>query len=667
MRNIGCDHSDKVLSTVHAGSSIYNDNLPDFVKQSWLRCHNSYHIDPTSNRKPIVLTHRELKDHQEPLESFLRIAKTGLRQLHKQMVDAGYVVMLANDEGVTIDYEGIPSHDVELRRSGLYLGAIWSEIHEGTNGIGTCLSTRTPLTVHRNEHYRVRDIGLSCTVAPILNPFGDILAVLDVSSLAPADDRRSQLLALQLVNTTAMLVENAHFRKEMRDRWIVRICKVRDIVSVQSEGLIALDDTGKVIATNNRAAMMGLCRPEDVLMGQNFSRLFTTPLSSLIAQSARAPDLPITVHTIHNEQLWYLSLLPPVPTVRPASPSGQEDRSKSGTKTADRHLSLETLAGHDPIMQENIRKAGRLVDKDVTFFIGGETGTGKEAFARAMHSASDRAHKPFIGINCAAIPDTLIESELFGYADGAFTGAKKAGMRGKVVQAHGGTLFLDEIGDMPLQSQTRLLRVLAEREVVPLGGDEAIPVDIHVICASHHDIEQLVAREMFRSDLYFRLTNVRIKLPALRERADKSELILGALALEEDAIGSSAKLSDAAYTALLSYPWPGNIRQLRGVLRVALALCDKGIIEVEDLPGDLVAPESDHGCRPLPMVPSVFPTLSGMPAPALDDEVLSLVESLRQHRWCVKSAAADLGISRATLHRKMKRFAILAPNHRDGL
>lgn len=661
MRHIGCEHSDKVLSAVHANPGGHNDNLPEFVKQSWLRCHNSYHIDPSSSRKPTVLTHRELKNHQEPLESFLRIAKTGLRQLHWQIAAADYVVMLANDEGVTIDYEGISAYETDLRKSGLYLGAIWSESHEGTNGIGTCISTRMPLTVHRNEHYRSRDIGLSCTVAPILNPYGELLAVLDVSSLAPADDRRSQVLALQLVSTTAMLIENAHFRKEMRERWIVRICKVRDVVSVQSEGLIALDDSGKVVAANNRAVDMGLTHASDILIGKNFAKIFALPLTNLIAQTGQAPDVPMASYTIDTEELYYLSLTPPVPTVR--STARHIERSKEPTRPrTGGHLSLNDLAGRDPTMQENVRQAQRLVDKDVSIFIGGETGTGKEAFAQALHTASNRAHGPFVGINCAAIPDTLIESELFGYADGAFTGAKKAGMRGKILQANGGTLFLDEIGDMPLQSQTRLLRVLAEREVVPLGGDQSIPVNIHVICASHHDIERLVTQGQFRNDLYFRLTNVRIKLPSFRDRQDKIDLVLGALALEQEASGVKAQLGQAALDTILAYDWPGNIRQLRGALKVALALNESGIIDVIDLPSEIRAPSPTFAAS---RSNAVFTSTARPDPDPAQDEVACLVSSLRRNRWCVKSSANELGVSRATLHRKIKKFGIVPPNQRD--
>ncbi|MBF3306990.1 sigma-54-dependent Fis family transcriptional regulator, partial [Pseudomonas aeruginosa] len=213
-------------------------------------------------------------------------------------------------------------------------------------------------------------------------------------------------------------------------------------------------------------------------------------------------------------------------------------------------------------------------------------GSGKEAFAKAVHLAGPRAEQAFVALNCAAIPETLIESELFGYRGGSFTGARKEGMRGKLQQADGGTLFLDEIGDMPLALQTRLLRVLEERRVVPLGG-EPEDVDVRLISATHRDLAGLVADGRFREDLYYRLGGARFELPPLRERSDRLALIRRILDEETAHCGVRIELGEAALECLLGYRWPGNVRQLRHVLRYACALCGGATLQLADLPAEL--------------------------------------------------------------------------------
>ena len=276
--------------------------------------------------------------------------------------------------------------------------------------------------------------------------------------------------------------------------------------------------------------------------------------------------------------------------------------------------------------------------------IGGETGTGKEAFAKALHQVSSRGGKPFVALNCAAIPESLIESELFGYRGGSFTGARKEGMRGKLQQADGGTLFLDEIGDMPLALQTRLLRVLEERRVEPIGG-EAQAIDVRVISASHRDLNERVASGEFRQDLFYRLNGLVIELPPLRERSDKLALLDFLLA--EEARGQPVRLADAAREALLGYAWPGNVRQLRNVLRTLCALCENGVISQADLPAEM-----RHARPALAALPVSKPDQLG------DAERQALLAVLDAQHWHISHAAEQLGISRNTLYRKLRKHCI---------
>jgi transcriptional regulator of acetoin/glycerol metabolism len=267
----------------------------------------------------------------------------------------------------------------------------------------------------------------------------------------------------------------------------------------------------------------------------------------------------------------------------------------------------------------------------------------------------------------------LIESELFGYREGAFTGARAKGGRGKIAQADGGTLFLDEIGDMPLTLQTRLLRVLSEREILPLGAEKPVAVDLQVICATHRDLTSMVRAGEFRQDLYFRLNGLVLQLPALRDRSDKGNLIQQLL--REEAAAQECEhygLDESALNLLLCYDWPGNIRQLKNTLRSAMALSEDGWITRKQLPIEIQ--QTIQQTMPPERIVSLhcdIPTQShGVPEPVSSPDVFggkkqALLFTLKQHHWNIVLAARELGISRATVYRRMQHYDIVPPNLRD--
>jgi transcriptional regulator of acetoin/glycerol metabolism len=281
----------------------------------------------------------------------------------------------------------------------------------------------------------------------------------------------------------------------------------------------------------------------------------------------------------------------------------------------------------------------------------GETGTGKEMFARALHQASSRHDKAFVAVNCASLPESLIESELFGYRPGAFTGANRDGSRGKIVQADGGTLFLDEIGDMPLHLQARLLRVLEEREVTPLGGEKPIKVSIKLISATHHNIKDMIEDGDFREDLYYRLHGVSLTMPPLRERTDRLQLIKHIAQLEAD-ISEELNWEPDALKLLENFNWPGNIRQLRNVLRTSTALCENNIVTVNDLPDEIRNTVYDDEFADGPEA-----NLNALAIAERD----ALLSELEEMHWNISRVAKKLGLSRNTLYRRMKRFGITPP------
>ena len=296
------------------------------------------------------------------------------------------------------------------------------------------------------------------------------------------------------------------------------------------------------------------------------------------------------------------------------------------------------VCGNDPAMKHNLALAQHLAQRGMPILLVGDTGTGKEVFARALHELSHRYAGPFVAVNCASIPEALIESELFGYRKGAFTGAAREGYRGRILQSDGGTLFLDEIGDMPIALQARLLRVLEMREVTPLGGEQSVNVDIQVVSATHRDLETDVREGRFREDLYYRLAGMRIELPPLRRRADRRALLLRVLSEESQ---GRAVFAPAALELLDEHSWPGNFRELRNAVKVALALAADDIVRPEHLPPAIVAGT---------------PGAAGAPG----DERGALLASIEQHRWNLSAVARRLGISRRTLYRRMHRLGILA-------
>jgi len=306
---------------------------------------------------------------------------------------------------------------------------------------------------------------------------------------------------------------------------------------------------------------------------------------------------------------------------------------------------LGRLASGDTRVRRAIDRAHCVLNKPIPLLIQGESGVGKDMFAKAFHASSARSEGPFVALNCAAIPEHLIESELFGYEGGAFTGARREGAVGKFVQASGGTLFLDEIGDMPLSLQVRLLRVLQERVVLPLGGMQALPVDVSLICATHHQLQAAVAEGRFREDLYFRINGLTVTLPPLRERTDVIEL--ADMMLAECAPRRGLRLSQEVRALFLRHPWPGNLRQLHNVIRVAVALLDDDArtITLDHLSEEIVETAGDTVAGPRSLS-AQGADLRAMTRSAID-------QALESTGGNVSAAARLLGISRNTLYRRM--------------
>lgn len=669
-------HTRRVLGELnHPGA---DSQLRPPIARSWSRCFNQFGIEPDRPAVATLVEASALRERQQRMGALLDLARAEMENLYEQIGSSGSAVVLADpDATLLLSIAEAGSQDM-FRKAGLWSGALWGEAHQGTNGIGTCIAEGRSVTVHRDEHYLGSNIGLCCSGAPILDPHGQVLAVLDVSTAGQCHTRAVHAHSMALVNMSARLIARCHFVEQFPDAYVMRFHSRPEFVGLLHEALLAIDEGGRIIAANEIALeQLGLDDRVGLLL-RSIDEVFQFDFSTLEHRARYEPGTIWPIRENSCGRRLFARIKAPARVVRatpqttpPTPPAAASSKVESVaiSQSPDGRRFVDT----DARIRHNLNSAVQVFGRSVPILLQGSTGTGKEAFAKCLHRASDWADKPFVAVNCGSIPESLIESELFGYARGAFTDARREGRVGKILQSSGGTLFLDEIGDMPLQLQTRLLRVLEEREIVPLGEDNAIPVDLHLISATHRDIRQMVQAGQFREDLYYRLNGTTLYLPDLCDREDKSELIRQILA-EESAAGENIRIRHDALRYLLDYSWPGNVRQLRNVLRTAAALCSEGEIRPSNLPQELIDGTSE---RPYQAQSSrvASATIPGGHASLLEEaersessrdalgqaERNALLRELDRLQWNITQTAEKLGVSRNTLYRKMRKHGINPP------
>jgi transcriptional regulator of acetoin/glycerol metabolism len=600
--------------------SIAGQPVPDTesrIANSWRRSLVDHKLDPARPGPPLTLTAAELRDSVAPMDEVLQFALPEFDALFAALRDSGYCVNLA-DANAAMLTSRLPNGEAGalFRQWKVYTGSIFAESIEGTNGVGTALAERRPIIVHRDEHFRAQWSMFTCAVAPIFDHVGDVAGALNITSSRADLDKNAHKLALALTVQSAERIEEAIFRARYRHGWIVRMPADRG----GGRAMVAFDDSLRVLGACRTARRAFRLSEQALTAGVALSDFIR------LGDALKPSDTPQLFHRADGAKLGYGSLT--APTARSAR---QHHRAKP---PAPHPTLLMRLAGNDPGLQRSAKRLAHVAAENIPILLRGETGSGKDAFARAIHAGSSRSQRSYVALNCAAMPESLIDAELFGYEAGAFTGARRDGFKGLIVQADGGTLFLDEIGDMPLALQTRLLRVLENREVRPLGGLTPLPVDIRLISATHRDLEAMIGEGAFRADLYYRLCGLQVNLPALRERGDKAEII-------DNVAGDEApglRLSPGARAALMAHAFPGNIRQLRHVLRLAACTVENGCIEETDLDLPPAAPAAERV------------DLTGLDAAERD----VIAQTLRRHGGSVAAAAKALRLSRATLYRKIK-------------
>ena len=621
-----------------ADRSLPSDGL---IVQSWYRSVVEHGLEPAGRANKVILSAAEIHHHQELHHDYMSIAGQGVSGLARRVGQAGFAVLLSDERGIALDSR-VPASGSVYADSGLIVGSHWDEALVGTNGIGTGLASGRALIIHRDEHFLRENDRLSCSVSPIFDSLGNVRGCLNASCLNSNGPKAAQYLTLQLVIMYARMIENAYFRHSHRNTLTLMIKPCGELSDLANEQLLALDEEGRVIGANRSAFVEHQTHGQGILLGRSLSDLLGVDVDELLRLCNGGAN--VVRLRAGQQRLVEVGLHMPV-KIRPSRSS-----EPAAASLIHRAPTLQQLSGDDARLQQSVARLYRVLDKDLPILINGETGTGKEAFARAIHLASRRRSGPFVALNCAAIPESLIESELFGYRSGSFTGASKKGMKGKLEIANGGTLFLDEIGDMPAHLQTRLLRVLAEREISPLGADTPLPLDIQVISATHQNVAQMIVDKTFREDLFYRLNGMTLQLPALRERSDIQGVI--ETVLREQPGAENCRIDATSMGLLTRYGWPGNIRQLINVLRYAVAMADNNWIDSDCLPVELLE-QPGYG----PGAPLSRPHLvdSG-------DEGLRLLETLRRHQWNITAVADEHAVARSTLYRMMKKYAIVPPN-----
>jgi len=570
-------------------------------------------------------------------------AVPAMETLYQQIANTHNSVLLTDARGVILHSLGDADFLEKANRVALTPGVNWSEESKGTNAIGTALAEQAPTTVHADQHYLTANHFLTCSAAPIVDHHGAVIGVLDVSG-----DRRSfHKHTMALVRMSALMIENHLFAATFENAITLHFHTRPEFIGTLMEGIASFTPDGRFLAANrNGLFQLGLSTP--ALQAHSFSSLFGMPVSKLYDhERSAAPGLLDLC--MHNGVRVYVRAelrlkhgarrLDDAPTLPSPTVPKQPERAN-----------LQALNTGDARLAQAIAKVDRVLGQGVPILITGETGTGKEWLAQAIHRDSPRARGPFVALNCAAIPEALIESELFGYEEGAFTGARRKGAPGRIMQAHGGTLFLDEIGDMPLALQARLLRVLEERKVVPLGGAKPLAVDVELVCATNHDLRRRIADGLFREDLYYRLNGLVLKLPPLRERSDLDALVGKML----DGAHRQRRVADAVLHLFRRHAWPGNLRQLATLLRTASLMAgDEDEIGLHHLPDDFL---DDLDASPLKPRPAAAPDTK------LDDlELSAILRTLNAHGGNVSAAARALGVSRNTIYRKLPRTSQQSP------
>ncbi|WP_103106536.1 sigma-54-dependent Fis family transcriptional regulator [Brevibacillus reuszeri] len=580
-------------------SSVVYSHEFEMIRESWQRCYAQGFL-PTDSVRGQLLSESQILSLQKDSRFLLEHAIPVFDSLYPLYKHAEYIAVLTDRHGTIIHTVSTPEFQ-ELADS-IYMlpGANWLENTMGTNAMGVTLLEKKPVLVYGEDHFYRTNHFLACAASPIFNSMGELLGAVNIS--CRIEQYTSSILPL--VTMLADSLQNRLLLSEARQEHLLTLRHMEKLENEHPTPLLTLDSDQRIVRAN-RAAERIIGRD---CLGKEFSIKDGYVMESI---------------SDHSQRLWRSI------TIRPRSTAKQK------------HYVFDDIFGTCPTITRVKQLAIRAASMETPLLLSGESGTGKELFAQAIHSASPRSDQPFIAVNCSAIPEDLVESELFGYERGAFTGAKAEGSIGKFEAAHNGTLFLDEIGDMSLRAQAALLRAVQEKVITPVGSVKSKHVNVRIIAATHKHLPDEIRSKRFREDLYYRLKGIQLTLPPLRKRSD-----IGALATHLlHKLDASTSLSHEALAHLHHHSWPGNVRELNSILVQAAFLAEGGQIEPVHLQWEQDLPEGN--------------TLSPHPSHRLsleETEKETILRTLDSTRWNISRAAQLLQVSRNTLYRKLTEY-----------
>lgn len=620
------------------------------IVASWIRCHRSG-VNYLAGHEQDLLPSEEIQAFIKKKKQLIDIAKPIMKTLFKCVQGSSFIVVLVNKDGIVLESIGDPDV-LEMSKTINFLpGANWSEEYVGTNAIGTALVLNSPIQVAGPEHYCSKHHAWTCSAAPIHDAAGNVIGCLDMSGLI----ERNHSNDLGMVVAAVRAIENQLHKQETQEKLFAAHKHLTTVLSTISEGIISIDKNSMITHVNSALAKI-ICMPPSDIVGKDIHHLLGDchRIDKVLETGESCLEEEIVVN-LPKQQIHCTSKAAPIKdefmqvvgaviTLREIKQVHQIVNKMAATQA---RFQFKDIIGESDKIQEVIKRTKIAAQSLSTVLLLGESGTGKEVFAQAIHNGSERRESPFIAVNCAAMPRELIQSELFGYCDGAFTGAKRGGRPGKFELADGGTLLLDEIGDMPLDMQVNLLRVLQEKTVVRVGGDKPIPVDVRVIAATNKNLSIEVEKGTFRKDLFYRLNVVSIGIPPLRERQGDIRLLveyfLKKMSLK---LGKEIPKIDPMVTDILnSYYWPGNIRELENVLEYAINMLDDNIITEESLPVYLKKEELEIESKDNIM------SLAAL-------ECNAIIKAMKKYNGNITKVAQALGIARNTLYEKIKKYKI---------
>ncbi|MBE3973696.1 sigma-54-dependent Fis family transcriptional regulator [Vibrio parahaemolyticus] len=576
----------------------------NWLSTSWIR---SEQAGLKQRRRPedIRVTPATLQDRRHQLNFLLEtVTQFALPLFNQLFAHSDSRLILTDADGVIIGSWGQPKFREKLTEIALSSGACWQEKVKGTNAIGTAIIEAKPVSVIGDQHFIQHHRFISCSANPIFDHLGHLIGILDITSEQKKHDFSTQVLVQNMVqqveNQLLNLIPQGHIRVDLA-------CE-KGLLNSGWQGIIIANEDGQILAHNQVASQL---LAQQNVIGQSLDDIL----------SIQSTDHPFVFKT------------------KPLT--DKKVKSRSVTASNDLHYG-------DSTVEHCWQQANRVIDKDISLLILGETGVGKNEFVKALHKNSQRKTGPLVSVNCGALPKDLVESELFGYVAGAFTGANSKGYQGKIRQAHKGILFLDEIADLPLDAQSRLLHVLQDKTVLPVGSNQSVQVDTQIIAATHKDLDSLVSEGLFRQDLYYRLNGLIIELPRFEERDDKQQLIEN---IHRRHAESKQQLCPHLLSLMLSYSWPGNLRELDSLIKVsALMAQGEETLELAHVPTHL----SKKLSQAQDVATAAEPTLK-LRATVED----KLLKTYQANQGNISKTSRMLGVSRNTIYRKLKSLGIL--------